>query len=71
MKRVIKLTINKYAQGNHDLNTGLNLFERIKEMRHPNELMEILFKKPEHHDKYEIMKEEIFKINHWSLNNDE
>ncbi|TDM26658.1 DUF262 domain-containing protein [Macrococcoides caseolyticum] len=71
MKRVSKLTINKYAQGNHDLNTGLNLFERIKEMRHPNELMEILFKKPEHHDKYEIMKEEIFKINHWSLNNDE
>lgn len=71
MKRVSKLTINKYAQGNHDLNTGLNLFERIKEMRHPNELMEILFKKPEHHEKYEIMREEIFKINHWSLNNDE
>lgn len=66
MNRVSKLTINKYAQGNHDFNTGLNLFERIKEMRHLNELVEILFERPQYHNKYERMKEEVFKINHWS-----
>lgn len=65
MKRVSKLTINKYAQGNHDFNTGLNLFERIKEMRHPNELMEIVFKEPQKQENYESIREKVCKINHW------
>lgn len=67
MKRVSKLTINKYAQGNHEINTGLNLFERIKEMRHPNELMEILFKQPQKQKDYENIRKKVFEINHWEL----
>ncbi|TDM30206.1 DUF262 domain-containing protein [Macrococcoides canis] len=67
MKRVGKLTINKYAQGNHDFNTGLNLFERIKEMRHPNELMEILLEQPQKQKNYERMRKKVFEINHWEI----
>lgn len=67
MKRVSKLTINKYVKGNHDFNAGLNLFERIKEMRHPNELTEILLERPKQQDDYKRMREEVFEINHWEI----
>lgn len=65
MERVSKLTINKYAKGNHKINAGLNLFERIKEMRHPNELMEILLERPKQQEDYESIREKVCKINHW------